>query len=193
MLTKIDCIKYKINESNKIIDNLLFFSRLRPPEYSMIKPYDLLHKCLAELQGVQTSGIKIIAKELESIKDLEIEADGHQFKEVFLNILNNACDAVDHKSGKIILIPEVIDHSLIVSVKDNGVGISKSHINQIRDPFFTTKSKGTGLGLTICQGIMNMHNGELIIKSRKGLGTTVTCIFPLTKDHHEQTHTYSGR
>ena len=58
MLMKIDCIKYKIDECNKIIDNLLFFSRLRPPEYEMIKPYDLLSKCLEEMKGALKSGKK---------------------------------------------------------------------------------------------------------------------------------------
>ena len=77
----------------------------------------------------------------------------------------------------------LIEHFIVIIIKDNGVGIDKDDINKIFDPFFTKKAKGTGLGLTICKELVNLHGGTLSIKSEKNKGTIVTIKIPIKRKH----------
>ena len=75
---------------------------------------------------------------------------------------------------------------LRVSVQDNGVGIAEEDLNKIFEPFFTRKSKGTGLGMTICNELVNLHQGKIEIDSQLGEGTTVSIILPMHRRDHVQ-------
>ena len=68
-----------------------------------------------------------------------------------------------------------------ILIKDNGEGISKKDLKNVASPFFTTKTKGTGLGLVVCKQVVDAHKGSLTIKSDKGKGTTVTITLPIDK------------
>jgi two-component system NtrC family sensor kinase len=100
----------------------------------------------------------------------EVLGDAHQLQQVFLNILNNAYDAV-HEVGRparIEIMSTKSGDAVEVSFRDNGNGIS--HPDKIFDPFFTTKEigKGTGLGLSICYGIVKEHGGEILCHNNHG-------------------------
>ncbi|HET6181598.1 MAG TPA: ATP-binding protein, partial [Candidatus Sulfotelmatobacter sp.] len=94
----------------------------------------------------------------------EVMGDAHQLQQVFLNILNNAYDAVHEvgRQARIEIMSTKAGETVEVSFRDNGNGIS--HPDKIFDPFFTTKEigKGTGLGLSICYGILKEHGGEIL-------------------------------
>jgi two-component system NtrC family sensor kinase len=104
-------------------------------------------------------------------------------QQVFLNILNNAIDAIG-KNGEINLrtnlIPKI--NTISVEIADNGPGIPKEMLNKIFDPFFTTKEvgKGTGLGLSISYSIMEKLGGRIMVASEEGKGTTFTIYLPAT-------------
>jgi signal transduction histidine kinase len=68
-----------------------------------------------------------------------------------------------------------------ILIKDNGEGIAKKDLKNITNPFFTTKAKGTGLGLVVCKQVLMLHSGSLTIKSVEGKGTTVTVTLPIRK------------
>jgi signal transduction histidine kinase len=112
----------------------------------------------------------------------EIEANPQQLQQVFLNLLNNACDAMP-KGGTIFI--ETSSHSdpdgkyVAVSVADNGTGIPEEKQEHIFEPFFTTKDlrRGTGLGLSIAAKIIRQHQGTIEVHSRPGAGTTFTIRF----------------
>jgi signal transduction histidine kinase len=111
-----------------------------------------------------------------------IESDVGQLEQVFLNIINNAFDAVD--DGGRIDIELFADGSDMVTarVKDDGYGISEENLKHIFDPFFSTKGeKGSGLGLSITYGIVQKLGGKLDVKSIKGEGSTFTVTFPVKK------------
>ncbi len=114
-----------------------------------------------------------------------VEVDAEQISQVLLNLINNAIDALE-PGGRITLSTRRIDSSLTersieVEVKDNGAGIAPDLLEQIFEPFFSTKgSNGTGLGLPICKGIIDNHEGQIRVDSRLGRGTTFTLSLPVT-------------
>ena len=113
-----------------------------------------------------------------------INVDSKQITQVLLNLINNAIDAFD-SGGRITLSTRVVESEngmryVQILIKDNGSGIAPDIVQQIFEPFFSTKgSKGTGLGLSICKGIMDNHGGEIDLKSRLGQGTTFTLSLPV--------------
>jgi signal transduction histidine kinase len=173
----LNTIANKIAESNQIINNLLFYSKLRPPKLERIKLSTLLEECIENIEKQNQNELKIKVQ-TASIQDMLINADLLQLKEVFLNLLNNAVDAVDEKSGKIELWAETTPAEIHVYVKDNGTGITTEDLERIFDPFFTTKAKGTGLGLTICNQIIKLHDGHITIESKVQYGTTLLISLP---------------
>ena len=113
-----------------------------------------------------------------------IDVDGEQITQVLLNLINNAIDALD-SGGRVTLSTRVVEtaqsvRSVQITVKDNGSGIAPELVQQIFEPFFSTKgSKGTGLGLSICKGIIDNHGGSIDLESRLGQGTTFTLTLPV--------------
>jgi len=95
-------------------------------------------------------------------------SDGPQVQQVFLNILNNGLDAVDH-DGKIVVSTRADETSIYIEFSDTGPGISPEVMKQIFDPFFTTKEpgKGTGLGMSICYDIMKKLGGKIDVNNKK--------------------------
>ena len=122
-------------------------------------------------------GIKInIQKELSLI--FPIEGSGSELREVFINIMNNALDAMP-KGGQISIKTFVDNSHVVVLVKDTGIGIPKDIKDRIFDPFFTTKGvQSTGLGMSASYGIINRHRGTITVDSVEGQGTTFSIKFP---------------
>lgn len=109
-----------------------------------------------------------------------IHAVGDQIKQVLLNILNNAGDALGEAGGTITVGTEVLDREVAFYVKDTGVGIKSEDMDHIFEPFFTTKPevKGTGLGLSVSYGIVKRHGGRIGVRSEVGRGSTFTVFLP---------------
>ena len=103
-----------------------------------------------------------------------------QINQVFMNLITNACQAMDNE-GDIWITTRQKNGNVMISVRDNGKGIAKEHIGKIFDPFFTTKDvgKGAGLGLSISYGIIQRHRGEILVDSQSGVGATFTIRIPI--------------
>ena len=112
-----------------------------------------------------------------------INGDENQIKQVFINIIKNAIEAMP-QGGTVEVIKSKTETHLAISVVDTGPGIPEDIINKIGQPFFTTKETGTGLGLSICYKILESHNGKLEIDSSEE-GTTFTVILPLYQDQKD--------
>ena len=108
-----------------------------------------------------------------------VKVDVQQMHEVFMNLLNNARDAMPN-GGTIDIRTGIDNGRLRIDIKDTGSGIQDEILKKIFDPFFTTKEKGTGLGLAICNNIVKGQNGELSVSSIVGEGTTFTILLPLS-------------
>ena len=109
---------------------------------------------------------------------LQVVAIEDQMKQVFLNILQNAAEAIN-KGGTITIVTEAFDTSTRITISDTGEGVSEDNLSLIFEPFFTTKAvKGTGLGLAVCYSIVKAHGGEINVQSKEGQGTTFIITLP---------------
>ncbi|MFQ6678433.1 MAG: PAS domain-containing sensor histidine kinase [Fidelibacterota bacterium] len=110
-------------------------------------------------------------------KNPDIMADKTQFKQIIVNILQNAIHASNDKS-EIIIRTECLDQNAVkIVIRDHGSGISKENLNNIFEPYFTNKEKGTGLGLAIVKRIVEQHNGKIEVQSQINHGTTFSLFF----------------
>lgn len=117
-------------------------------------------------------------------KNVTVPYNKDNLKQIFINLLLNAIDAINlnncTKPRRIhITVTEKIDCSM-VEIEDTGIGISKTEIDKVFDPFYTTKESGTGIGLSIVFNIINSSGGKILISSDKNTGTKVTLLLPLT-------------
>ena len=173
-------ILQEAQRTKQIVQNLLSFARQMPPQRSSVQLNSIVRRTMQLRSYDFTShGVEVIEHLDESLP--EALADAHQLQQVFLNILNNAYDAV-HEIGRparIEILSAKSGDAVEVSFRDNGAGIS--HPDKIFDPFFTTKEvgKGTGLGLSICYGIVKEHGGEILCHNNlDGPGATFVVRLP---------------
>ena len=165
-----------------IIQNLLSFARQMPAQREPVQVNSILQNTL-KLRAYDFSnhGVNIVENYCVDLPVLI--GDPHQLQQVFLNILNNAYDAVQEtrRASKIEIQTAFRHGSIEITFRDNGPGVS--HPDRIFDPFFTTKEvgKGTGLGLSICYGIVRAHRGEISAKNNPdGVGCTFIVRLPVT-------------
>jgi signal transduction histidine kinase len=104
--------------------------------------------------------------------------DATEIRQLLLNLYRNAEDAIPSK-GKVIIRTKRQANGVCLQVEDTGCGIPATHLSRIMEPFYTTKSTGTGLGLAVCRNIAEQHNAQLTITSVEGAGTTVSIVFSL--------------
>ncbi len=164
-----------------IVQNLLSFARHMPAQREPVSVKSLLQQVL-KLRAYDLSNRKIDVVERYPDDLPLLVGDPHQLQQVFLNILNNAYDAIEEVSrpGRIEIAALDRGSYIEITFGDNGTGISDPE--RIFDPFFTTKEvgKGTGLGLSICYGIVRAHQGEIIGQNnRDGIGCTFAVRLPI--------------
>jgi len=180
-------ILQEAQRTKQIVQNLLSFARQMPPQRSALQLNPILRRTIQlRSYDFNSHGVEVVEHLDEGLPD--ILGDAHQLQQVFLNILNNAYDAV-HEVGRparIEIMTTKSGDSVEVSFSDNGNGIS--HPDKIFDPFFTTKEvgKGTGLGLSICYGIVKEHGGEILCHNNMG-GQGATFIVRLPAISHNAT------
>ncbi|MBI5559031.1 MAG: PhnD/SsuA/transferrin family substrate-binding protein [Deltaproteobacteria bacterium] len=160
-----------------IVQNLKVFARLDEAEFSM-----------ADINAGLESTITIVWNELQYKAELKKEygdipltkCNPGQLNQAFMNILVNAAHAIE-KQGMITVKTWSGKEHIYVSIADTGCGIPQDKINRIFEPFFTTKDvgAGTGLGLSIAYDIIKKHNGEIMVESEAGKGTTFTLKLPI--------------
>lgn len=140
----------------------------------------------ARLMEIQARKQSVALEELYPPDPLVVQADASQLKQVFLNLILNALQAMP-EGGLITLEAALVDAAsgtdgeklVNVRVSDDGPGIPRERLGRVFDPFYTTKPEGTGLGLAICYNVVQRHKGEMEIVSAEGEGTSVSIFLPL--------------
>ena len=108
-----------------------------------------------------------------------LEADDDKLNQVFLNLFLNGIQAMDSGGGILAVSSHRKGKNVVVVVEDTGSGIAEEDLQKVFDPYFTTKSDGTGLGLALSAKIVEEHEGEIVLASRPGEGTSVEVVLPI--------------
>jgi len=164
----------------KTIQDLLDFARPREPEFAPVDLHEILRH-VARFYKEQFHHESVILTEELSAPAATIYGDEELLKQVFVNLLLNAFQACAPGSGRIGMhSANSADKKLIaIAINDNGKGISAGDIDRIFKPFFTTKHRGTGLGLSVSRSIVEQHGGKVRVQSSVGKGTEFVIEFPL--------------
>ena len=172
----IETIYLYMNRIADILKQLSGFSKMPHVKLKPWKVNSLIEASLSLLQYDKR------VKDITVVRDLmpdmsEITIDGNQLSQVIVNIILNAADAMPN-GGTLTIRSWVKDKSIVIAFKDTGVGIPREDLAKIFDPFYTTKEKGTGLGLTVSQSIIEKLNGTLTVESDLNKGSTFMITLP---------------
>jgi two-component system, NtrC family, sensor kinase len=170
-----------VERCRKITRGLLAFARQGPSERVHVQINDLLEETLGFLQfELRTSKISVV-RQFEPRLPL-VTADPQQLQQVFLNIMNNARQAMEERGGNgmLTLTTRSAEDQVRIVIEDDGPGIRPEHLGRLFTPFFTTKpvGKGTGLGMSVSYGIVRKHGGEIRAESPPGSGARFTIELP---------------
>lgn len=176
----LELIVDEANRCKNIVSNLLNFARQGKLN---LKEFDITETIREVLKPFTVNPVyrQVEFKYQITENNYKITGDEDQLKQVFINIIKNACDALTDSSKKELNVYLSIDRNNVkVEIADSGNGIAKENQGKVFTPFFTTKSmgKGTGLGLAISYGIIKMHKGNITFTSEIGKGTTFKVVLP---------------
>lgn len=160
-----------------IINEFLVLAKTKSATFDQVQVNTLLNDVCMILESQAVLNNVRIEKEL-SEKLPEILAVSNELKQVFLNILKNAIEAMEHAEGVISIRSYREKDSVFITFEDQGKGISKEALEKLGEPFYTTKEKGTGLGLMVTFKIIENHGGSIHFESEEGKGTKVTLKLP---------------
>jgi signal transduction histidine kinase len=173
----LETIYFHINRISEILKQLSGFSKM---------PAGEPRKC--QINEVIETSINLIqydkkAKNISIVKELspslpEVIADGNQLSQVFVNLTLNAIDAMP-EGGTLTVRSMSEENGIIIQFEDTGIGIPREELSKIFDPFYTTKEKGTGLGLAVSYNIIKKMNGTLTVESEEGKGSVFTITIPV--------------
>jgi len=180
-----EVISEEIRHIDTIVRNFLEFSRPPKLKIQKVSPSDVVDMAIQLMRHrLESYGVTVDVYRQRPLS--QIEADPEQFKEVLVNLIVNACEAMC-EGGAISIREEEgttdpMGHVVVIRVSDNGPGIPEAICDKVFQPFFSTKEEGTGLGLSIASRIIEDHKGCLSVKSREGRGTTFTITLPCQED-----------
>jgi len=174
----LETIEKAINHSNKIINDLLEYSRDLKLEFTATTPKAMLQSALSSLEVPE----KIQVIDATEDKPM-VRVDTEKIRNVFVNIIQNAIDAM-LEGGTLTIRSRKVKSKLEIAFQDTGAGMSEETLSKLEGgvPLFTTKAKGMGFGLPICRRLAEVHGGKICVESTVGKGTTVTVTIPVNAE-----------
>ncbi len=166
----------EMDRLNKIITDFLVYSRPSPPEFSTFDLYGLLNDTIEMVEVNPTVNSISIKRDFNG--SLLFRGDAQKLRQVFLNLINNAIEAMVN-GGELLVSTAVTSNSVKIIFKDSGYGIAPEDIGKIFYPFYTTKEEGTGLGLSIVYRIIEEHGGTIRVDSKQERGTVFELELPI--------------
>jgi len=162
-----------------IVNSLKTYARQGGVNKENVKLQTIITDAQKLLQHRIKKGITI---EMNVPSDLSVYCDFQSLSQVFVNLLNNAVDALDEQPGKIVILADKQNDQIVIHINDTGSGIQERFADKIFDPFFTTKGKarGTGLGLSIVKGIIEKHEGTIALNKSYTNGASFMIKLPIS-------------
>ena len=173
-----DIIDRNVNRINQLIDEMLNSSRPKELNLELISINEILEEAIAQAADrMELDQIKLEKELAGNLPSLLV--DREKIRMAFLNIIINAIEAMQPGKGVLRVVTKLSDDFIVVSITDNGKGLSLESLDKLFDPFYTSKEKGMGLGLTSTQNILNSHCATVDVKSKVNEGTTFIVYFKL--------------
>jgi two-component system nitrogen regulation sensor histidine kinase GlnL len=180
----------EMSRIDAIVSPMLQFGGPARPVHSPVRVHDVLNQALRMVQHQIDGTLVCLSRRFNASPDA-VTGDDYQLEQAFMNLVLNALEAMG-SNGTLTVATENVPaehdagapvelrgaHRIRVSVQDTGVGISPENMARLFEPFFTTKQSGTGLGLPICQRIIQEHHGAISVQSDPNKGTTFTVLLP---------------
>ena len=186
IIKEIDIIESAAFRAGRITRQMLDFGHEYKPSLSLCNVNTILDEVIdgVKAREFKVSNIEIVREYDADLPQTLLDAD--QIRQVFLNIINNAGDAIE-ASGKITVATLYNDDEIRVTIRDTGMGMSESQIKKIFDPFFTTKEvgRGTGLGLSVSRSIVEALGGSIAVQSLKGQGSSFSIFLPICRSNEQ--------
>lgn len=181
-----EVISEEIRHLDTIVRNFLEFSRPPKPKLQLVSPSDIVDMTLVLLKHrLETYGVDVRVTREQPLPSIEV--DPEQLKEVLVNLILNACDAMGENGGIEIVeesgFMEPLGRVIILRLTDSGPGIPPEVAEKIFQPFFSTKEEGTGLGLAIAKRILEEHGGYIHLRpSERGQGASFVIVLPVREN-----------
>lgn len=193
---RLDQIVQGVQRCHKIVQGLMGFAAKGRTE----KSFEDVNELFKDTLSLRAYQMRVDSIEIEThlAPDLpQIQVVGHELRSVFLNIINNAHQAlleVEGRQRRLRVRTGIRDSMIFVEVEDNGPGIPVENQSKVFDPFFTTRpvDQGTGLGLSIAFGVVRDHHGEIQLESKAGAGATFTVLLPAVQPRGKRTPRLPG-
>jgi signal transduction histidine kinase len=168
--------------ASQVVRNLLGFARKEQYEFQLLDLNETILNALTLVKHELVTHHTDVSLDLAEGMPL-VNASRDHLQSVWINIILNALDSIQHGSGKINITSSYKNKEFNIIIGDNGVGIPADKVSKIFEPFFTTKApgRGTGLGLSVCHRIIKQHGGYIQVDSLVGVGTKFTIILPEAK------------
>jgi len=170
-------IQKEVQDAERIVRSLLDFMRVRPPEKEWVTVEGLINEVLSAYTIPENIKLK-----LDFRGENKVFVDINQIERCFSNLLHNAIQAMTPKGGELIIRTISQKDQVITQFIDTGPGLSKSDLERIFEPLFTTKARGIGLGLTVTKSLVEANGGKIIAESEKGKGSVFTVTLPRRPD-----------
>ncbi|MBW8350704.1 PAS domain S-box protein [Bacillus sp. IITD106] len=180
----LDVVLSELMRIEGIISDLLILAKPQPSKKEKLNLKELLENTILFFQSEAILHDVMIQTSIEAF-DVFIEGEADKLKQVFINVLKNAVEAMPNGGNLYVSTEKIEDDIFIIKIKDTGVGIPEERIKKLGEPFFSTKEKGTGLGLMISNRIIKNHGGSLEIDSKLNEGTTISIILPIISLENE--------
>ncbi|MFE8697182.1 PAS domain S-box protein [Cytobacillus sp. FJAT-53684] len=169
----------ELNRINHITGELLLLAKPQQVVFKKINLYKIVFDVISLLQPDANSQ-NVQLKFLSMLQEYWMDGEPNQLKQLFINIIKNAIDASGNNGEVTVYLDSKLDGQISISVKDQGCGISEKRLEKIGEPFYSSKDKGTGLGLTVSFKIVQSHSGSIEFKSEINKGTEVLILLPIT-------------
>ncbi|WP_421383851.1 ATP-binding protein [Bacillus salacetis] len=167
----------EIERINLISGEMLILGRQPDIAFAREEVNDIIEQVLVLMEAqANLDNVKIKFIPVEA-GPLYVNADQNQLKQVLINLIKNAVEAIEG-SGTVKVETFKDENRAVITIQDNGIGMDQERIDHLGEPFYSTKEKGTGLGLAVCKKIIERHQGEITYQSEKGEGTVVTISLP---------------
>jgi len=174
----------ELERVEKSISHLLRFAREEEIQLAAVVMEDVLESALETFRDRASRTDVRIVRQYDS--EGRLEGDSEQLRRVIINLVGNAIDALEEartaeREIRVSMGENLAGSEIWVRISDNGLGIDDADIDQIFDPFYTSRKEGTGLGLAMCRKIVDSHGGVIEVESAKGVGTEFVLTFPKSR------------